>query len=139
VERASVERVITQTVRGEIVTCFFDASHGPGTQEISWTPQWGVPRPVRTCAVCAQRWTDHLRGGQGYPQPGYPQAGYPQPGYGYPPEYPPQRRGYGTGAVVAAGAAGFVGGMVVNEMFDNDEIVEHIDVVDDYGDYGGDW
>ena len=44
--------------------------------------------------------------------------------------------------MVAAGAAGFLGGMVVNEMFDNDEVVEQVDVVDvvdDYGDYGSDW
>jgi hypothetical protein len=136
------------------VTCFFDASHGPGSQEITWSPQWGTPRPVLACQACAQRWSDHLRGHDtgypqpgypqpGYPQPGYPQPGHPQPGYGYPQEYPPQRRGYGAGSVVAAGAAGFVGGMIVNEMFDHDEVVEHVDVVevvdDDYGDYGGDW
>ncbi len=141
------------------MTCFFDASHGPGTQEISWTPQWGVPRPIRTCGGCAQRWTDHLRGQNGYPQPGYPQQGYPQqgypqqgyaqPGYGYQ-EYPERhhhRDGYGVGSVVAAGAAGFVGGMVVNELLDDDhhehvEYVEHVDVVEvieeDY-DGGGDW
>ncbi len=55
--------------------------------------------------------------------------------------------------MVAAGAAGFVGGMVVNELFDDDEghhvehvdVVEHVEhvdvveVVDDYQDYGGDW
>jgi hypothetical protein len=44
--------------------------------------------------------------------------------------------------MVAAGAAGFLGGMVVNEMFDNDEVVEHVDVVDvvdDSGDYGSEW
>ncbi len=140
------------------MTCFFDASHGPGTQEISWTPQWGVPRPIRTCGGCAQRWTDHLRGQQGYPQPGYPQQGYPQPGYpqpGYPQqgygyqEYPEHhhRQGYGLGSVAAAGAAGFVGGMVVNELLDDDhhehvDYVEHVDVVEvieeDY-DTGGDW
>jgi tellurium resistance protein TerD len=125
------------------MTCFFDASHGPGTQEIAWSPQWGTARPVLACPACAQRWADHLRGGAGYPQPGYPQPGYPQQGYpqGY---YPPQHHGYGAGSVVAAGAAGFVGGMVVNEMFDHDEVVvEHVDVVDvvddDYGDYNGDW
>jgi hypothetical protein len=122
------------------VTCFFDASHGNGSQEIMWSPQWGTPRPVFACPACAQRWTDHLQGRNGYPQPGYPQAGYPQPGY--PQDYTAPRRGYGTGSVVAAGAAGFLGGMVVNEMFDNDEVVEHVDVVDvvdDYGDYGSDW
>jgi hypothetical protein len=124
------------------MTCFFDASHGPAAQEISWSPQWGVPRPVRACTACAQRWSDYLQGHQaGYPQPGYAQPGYPQPGY--PQDYPPQRRGYGAGSMVAAGAAGFVGGMIVNEMFDHDdvvEVVEHVDVVDDgYGDYGGDW
>jgi hypothetical protein len=43
----------------------------------------------------------------------------------------------------APGAAGFVGGMIVNEMFDNDEVVEHVDVVEVVGDHedydGGDW
>jgi tellurium resistance protein TerD len=119
------------------VTCFFDASHGPGRQEITWSPQWGTPRPVFACPACAQRWDDHLQGRDGYPQqPGYPNYG------GYPQDCPPQRRGYGTGSMVAAGAAGFVGGMLVNEMFDNDEIVEQVDVVDvvdDYGNYGGEW
>lgn len=121
------------------MTCFFDAAHGPGSQEIMWSPQWGAPRPVLACPACAQRWADHLRGG-GYPQQGYPQQGYPQ--QGYPQGYPPPRHGYGAGSMVAAGAAGFVGGMLVNEMFDHDEVVEHVDVVevvDDYGDYGGDW
>lgn len=124
------------------MTCFFDASHGPGNQEITWSPQWGAPRPVLACPACAQRWTDYLQGrNSGYPQAGYPQAGYPQPGYPQPgyPGYPQQRRGYGVGSVAAAGAAGFVGGMIVNEMFDSDEVVEVVEVVDDYGDYGGDW
>jgi hypothetical protein len=122
------------------VTCFFDASHGQGSRQITWSPQWGAPRPILACPACAQRWTDHLQGRSGYPQPGYVQQGYPQPGY--PQDYPPQRRGYGAGSMVAAGAAGFVGGMIVNEMFDNDEVVEHMDVVevaDDYGDYNGNW
>ncbi|MDN3353456.1 hypothetical protein [Actinomadura sp. DC4] len=116
------------------MTCFFDASHGPGRREITWSPQWGAPRPVLACPACAQRWSDHLQGRGGYAQ----QAGYPQPGY---PDYGgyPQRQGYGAGSMVAAGAAGFVGGMIVNEMFDHDEVVEQVDVVDDYGDYGGDW
>jgi tellurium resistance protein TerD len=124
------------------VTCFFDASHGPGRQEITWSPQWGAPRPVLACPACAQRWTDHLQGRTGYPQPNHPgYQGYPDYA-GYPQDHSAQRRGYGAGSVVAAGAAGFVGGMIVNEMFDNDEVVEHVDVVDvvdDYGDYGGDW
>lgn len=131
------------------MTCFFDASHGPATQDITWTPQWGAPRPIRCCAACAQRWLEHLQGRSGYPQPGY-QAGYPQQGYaqpGYPQpvyadydDHPNRRHGYGLGAVAAAGAAGLVGGMVVNELFDDDD--EHVEVVDhviDDGDYGGDW
>jgi hypothetical protein len=139
------------------LTCFFDASHGPATQDITWTPQWGTPRHVRCCAACAQRWMDYLHGQNGYPQPGYPQQGYPQPhgyrqgypqpGYGYPDDdYDHrQRRQFGMGSVAAAGAAGFVGGMVVNELMDDDqhvEVIEHIideDGGDFGGDYGGDW
>jgi tellurium resistance protein TerD len=91
----------------------------------------------------------------GYPQPGY-QQGYPQPGYGYPADYEHHHHGrqYGLGSVAAAGAAGFVGGMVVNELLDDDhvdvvehvEVVEHVDVVEDVdydggydGGYGGEW
>src|SRR4051795_5425430 len=104
-----------------MVTCFFDASHGPATHDITWTPQWGAPRPIRCCAACAQRWMEYVQGQSGYPPAGYPQQGYPQQGYaqpGYPQPgygYPQQRHQYGLGAVAAAGAAGLVGGMVVNE------------------------
>lgn len=144
------------------MTCFFDASHGPATQDITWTPQWGAPRPIRCCAACAQRWMEYLQGQSGYPQAsyqqGYPQQGYPQPGYpqgyaqpGYAQpgyvdydDHPQRRHGYGLGAVAAAGAAGLVGGMVVNELLDDDDDHEHehVEVVDDGGDggdYGGDW
>ncbi|MEV5751879.1 hypothetical protein AB0L00_29020 [Actinoallomurus sp. NPDC052308] len=134
------------------MTCFFDASHGMATQEITWTPQWGAPRPVRCCAACAQRWIEFLQAQSGYPQPGY-QHGYPQQGYqqpGYYPDYQHEHhhgRQFGIGSVAAAGAAGFVGGMVVNELLDDDEhehveVIEHVvheDVVDYDGDYGGDW
>lgn len=137
------------------MTCFFDASHGPATQEITWTPQWGAPRPIRCCAACAQRWIEYLQGHSGYPQAGY-QQGYPQPvhpqhGHPYPgyrhgdyDDDDRHRRGYGLGAVAAAGAAGLVGGMVVNELLDDDD--EHVEVIEhvvhddgDFGDYGGDW
>jgi tellurium resistance protein TerD len=113
-----------------------------------WAPQWGVQRPIRTCPACAQRWVDYTRGQSGYPQQGYPQGGYVQPGV-YVDDYP--RHGYGAGTVAAAGAAGFVGGMIANEMFDHHGYVEHVDVVEtvevvedveiveDYGDYGSDW
>jgi tellurium resistance protein TerD len=133
------------------VTCFFDASHGPATQDITWTPQWGTPRPVRSCLACAQRWAQYVQGQSGYPQPGYPQPGYPQPGYPQPdyghPHYEQPRHQYGLGAVAAAGAAGLVGGMVVNELLDDDEhehveVVEHVvevDHVDEYGGYDNDW
>ncbi|WP_433184004.1 hypothetical protein [Actinoallomurus sp. CA-150999] len=142
------------------MTCFFDASHGPATQDITWTPQWGSPRPVRCCAACAQRWMEYLQAQSGYPQPGYPQQGYPQP-HGYQQGYPQQaygypdrdydhhhgQRQYGLGTVAAAGAAGFVGGMVVNELLDDDDDHEHVEVIEhvvvednDYdGGYGGDW
>ena len=137
------------------MTCFFDASHGPATQDITWTPQWGAPRPIRCCAACAQRWMEYLQGQSGYPQagyqqgypqpgyaqPGYPAPGYPQPGYADYDDQPHRRHGYGLGAVAAAGAAGLVGGMVMGELMDDDdehvEVVEH--VIEDDGDYGADW
>ncbi|AUG80778.1 chemical-damaging agent resistance protein C [Kitasatospora sp. MMS16-BH015] len=124
------------------VTCFFDPSHGPGTAVALWSPQWGVPRQIQSCPACAQRvqttappfYTPQ----QGYPQAGYPQQGYPQQGgypqgggypqQGYPQQYQPevhqpqqQRRGYGTGALIGAGAAGLVGGALLNEVFSDDE------------------
>jgi hypothetical protein len=119
------------------VTCFFDPSHGPGSANVLWTPQWGVSRPIQSCGQCAQRVQTtappyYIPSGApqaagypqqtGYPQQGYPpQAGYPQQGYpqsGYP---PPQRHGHSTGAVVGAGVAGLVGGALLGEMLSNDE------------------
>ncbi|WP_067886669.1 DUF2076 family protein [Nocardia vaccinii] len=117
--------------------CFFDSAHGQATTQAMWQPQWGVPRPVEVCQMCAQRIQTtqppyYQPVQQGYPQPGYPQPGYPQPGYpqqgypqqGYPaqPGYPAQRQGHSTAAVVGAGAAGVVGGMLLGEMlFDDDQ------------------
>jgi len=132
------------------VTCFFDPSHGPGVQSIMWVPQWGIARNVQTCPACAQRWVNlqqQMAAQQGYPQPGYAQPGYPQPGYaqqGYAqPGYgygQPQRQGPGWGGVAAAGAAGLIGGMVISEMMDDEsghhEVVEHINVVNEYNDFG---
>ncbi|MBC2874283.1 TerD family protein [Streptomyces sp. TYQ1024] len=125
------------------VTCFFDPSHGPGMTTVSWSPQWGVPRPVQACGGCAHRVQTtpppyYTPQQQGYPQQGYPQAGYPQPqqqGYpqpqqqGYPaPHADPQQGGgqqggrrFGAGALIGAGAAGLVGGALLNEAFDDDE------------------
>ena len=127
------------------MTCFFDPSHGPGVQNILWTPQWGVPRNIQACPGCAQHWVS-IQQHQGYPQPGYPQPGYAQPGYpqpGYPqPGYgygPQQRQGPGWGGVAAAGAAGLIGGMVVGEMLDDDhpDVVENVQVVNEYNDFDG--
>ncbi|MFF7753787.1 TerD family protein [Streptomyces sp. NPDC007971] len=133
------------------VTCFFDPNHGPGTTTVTWSPQWGVPRPVQTCGGCAQRvqttappfYTPPQQGypqpvPQGYPQQGYPQQGYPQPGYpqqsGYGQPYADHHdhhdhydhqqgggRRFGTGALIGAGAAGLIGGALLNEAFDDDE------------------
>ncbi|MER6383032.1 TerD family protein [Streptomyces sp. NPDC001250] len=116
------------------VTCFFDPNHGPGVTTVTWSPQWGVPRPVQTCGACAQRVQTtpppfYTPPQQGYPQPvqqGYPQQGYPQQGYGQP--YGDQDhhqqgggRRFGTGALIGAGAAGLIGGALLNEAFDDDE------------------
>ncbi|QRX94617.1 TerD family protein [Streptomyces sp. A1-5] len=115
------------------MTCFFDPSHGPGMTPVTWSPQWGVPRQVQTCGGCAQRVQTttppfYTPAQAGYPQPvqqGYPQQaqqGYPQQGY---PQQPEQHQGggrrFGTGALIGAGAAGLVGGALLNEAFSDDE------------------
>ncbi|MBV2154996.1 TerD family protein [Kitasatospora sp. SUK 42] len=124
----------TQPVPGSSpVTCFFDPSHGPGSTAVLWQPQWGVPRQVETCAACAQRVQTTVppfyTPPQGYPQagyaqPGYPQAGYPQPvqqGHPQAPGQPEQGgRRFGTGAMIGAGAAGLVGGVLLNEALSDD-------------------
>jgi tellurium resistance protein TerD len=122
------------------VTCFFDPNHGPGTAAALWSPQWGVPRQIQACPACAQR-VQTTTPPYYTPQAGYPQAGYPQPqqGYGYPQAQPgyggypqaqqqyqpeqhqPQRRGYGTGALIGAGAAGLLGGVLLDEAFSDDQ------------------
>lgn len=105
---------------------------------VTWSPQWGVPRPVQTCGACAQRvqttappfYTPPQQGypqpaPQGYPQQGYPQQGYPQQGYSQPyADHDPHQGGgrrFGTGALIGAGAAGLIGGALLNEAFDDDE------------------
>ncbi|MFE9312795.1 TerD family protein [Streptomyces sp. NPDC006706] len=126
-----------QPTRSPDMTCFFDPGHGPGTTSVSWYPQWGVPRPVQACAECAQRvqttappfYTPPQPMSPGYPQAqqGYPQQDYPQQGYpqqGYPAPQGDQQQGgrrFGTGALIGAGAAGLVGGALLNEAFDDDE------------------
>ncbi|MEV6947245.1 TerD family protein [Streptomyces sp. NPDC051172] len=116
------------------MTCFFDPNHGPGTTTVTWSPQWGVPRPVQACGGCAQRVQStpppfYTPPQQGYPQPapqGYPQQGYGQP-YGdqYDHHHQQQQQGggrrFGAGALIGAGAAGLVGGALLNEAFDDDE------------------
>ncbi|MFJ4184483.1 TerD family protein [Kitasatospora sp. NPDC089509] len=111
------------------VTCFFDPTHGVGSAVVLWQPQWGVPRQVETCAACAQRVQTtvppfYTPAQAGYPQQGYPQQGYPQQ---VPPQVPAQHqqeqggRRFGTGAMIGAGAAGLVGGMLLNEALSDDE------------------
>ncbi|MBO1419740.1 TerD family protein [Streptomyces sp. FH025] len=117
----------TQPVPGSSpVTCFFDPSHGPGSAVVLWQPQWGVPRQVETCAACAQRVQTTVPPFYTPPQAGYPQAGYPQPvqQQGYP-QAPDQQqaqggRRFGTGAMIGAGAAGLVGGVLLNEALSDD-------------------
>jgi tellurium resistance protein TerD len=119
-----------QSTGGSSVTCFFDPNHGPGTTSVTWSPQWGVPRPVQTCGSCAQRVQTtvppfYTPPQQDYGQPapqGYPQQGYGQP---YPAHHDHQQQGggrrFGAGALIGAGAAGLVGGALLNEAFDDDE------------------
>ncbi|MEU9125836.1 TerD family protein [Streptomyces sp. NPDC048506] len=121
-----------QSPGSSTMTCFFDPQHGPGSTTVMWSPQWGVPRQIQTCGGCAQRVQTtpppyYTAPQAGYPQPvpqGYPQQGYPQPvQQGYPQE-PHQQQGgrrFGTGALIGAGAAGLVGGALLNEAFDDDE------------------
>jgi hypothetical protein len=112
--------------------CFFDPAHGPGTVDVMWQPQWGIARPLQVCQGCAQRiqstqppFYQPVQQGypQGYGQQGYGQQGYPQQGY-------PQQ-GHSTGTVVAAGAAGLIGGALIGEMMADD------DRRGDYGDFDG--
>ncbi|MEU2872452.1 TerD family protein [Streptomyces olivoreticuli] len=132
-----------QSSGSSTVTCFFDPNHGPGMASVMWSPQWGVPRQIQTCNGCAQRVQTTPPPYYTAPQPqaGYPQAGYPQPvqqGYpqpvqqGYPQQpaqqgYPQQGnqqqggRRFGTGALIGAGAAGLVGGALLNEAMSDDE------------------
>ncbi|MYU07024.1 TerD family protein [Streptomyces sp. SID8366] len=147
---APVSAVSAHPTGSSAMTCFFDPNHGPGVTTVSWSPQWGVPRPVQTCGGCAQRVQTtvppfYTPPQQGYPQPvapgypqqgypqGYPQQGYPQQGYGQPyddraheyrhhdhDEHGGGRR-FGTGALIGAGAAGLIGGALLNEAFDDDE------------------
>lgn len=126
---------------GPSMTCFFDPNHGPGTASVTWSPQWGVPRPIQACGACAQRvqttpppyysapQAGYPQAQAGYPQTGYPQQGYPQPAQqGYPQQAGGQQgqgqgqgRRFGTGALIGAGAAGLVGGALLNEAFSDDE------------------
>ncbi|MFK4209711.1 TerD family protein [Streptomyces sp. NPDC030920] len=111
------------------MTCFFDPSHGPGTTPVTWSPQWGVPRQIQVCGGCAQRVQTALPPYYTPPQPSYPQQGYPQQGYsqqGYPAPHADHQdqqggRRFGTGALIGAGAAGLVGGALLNEAFSDDE------------------
>ncbi|WP_031078264.1 TerD family protein [Streptomyces sp. NRRL WC-3742] len=101
------------------VTCFFDPSHGPGSTAVLWQPQWGVPRQVEACAACAQRVHTTVPPFYTPPQAGYPQQAQPQvPGQAQPAEGGGRR--FGTGAMIGAGAAGLVGGMLINEALSDD-------------------
>jgi len=149
------------------MTCFFDPSHGAARMTVTWVPQWGVPRPIRTCVACGQRvqsgqppyYTPPAPAGQGYPQAGgypggYPQSGgypqgYPGPDYADYGGYPPRRGGHSTGAVVGAGLAGLVGGALLGEALESfeeprTEIIEENTYVEnvenvDVNDYNNDF
>ncbi|MBD0676904.1 hypothetical protein BU198_41020 [Streptomyces sp. CBMA156] len=110
------------------MTCFFDPSHGAAGAAVLWSPQWGVPRQIEACVACAQRVQTNLPpfytpAQGGYPQP-VQQGGYPQQVQQGQPQVPGQQaqggRRFGTGALIGAGAAGLVGGALLNEAFDDD-------------------
>ncbi|GGU99255.1 hypothetical protein GCM10010211_78300 [Streptomyces albospinus] len=143
-----------QSTGSSDMTCFFDPNHGPGMTPVMWSPQWGVARQIQTCGGCAQRIQTttppfYTPAQAGYPQQaqaGYPQPaqqGYPQAQQGYPQQGGPQQGGrrFGTGALLGAGAAGLVGGALLNEAFSDDE--PQVEVVNNYiyeGDeYGGEY
>ncbi|MEV5510171.1 TerD family protein [Streptomyces orinoci] len=102
--------------------CFFDPSHGPGTDSAVWSPQWGVSRPVEACPSCAQRVRTTTPPFYAPPANHQPpvQQGYPQqPGVG-PGQQGQQGRRFGTGALLGAGAAGLVGGALLDEALSDD-------------------
>ncbi|WP_329575952.1 TerD family protein [Kitasatospora sp. NBC_01250] len=130
------------------VACFFDPVHGAGSTRVVWSPQWGAAREVHACGACAQRvlttappfYTPPQPVEAVHPQPVYSQPvqpAYPQPVQpAYPqsvqPGYPPagghshqtgpdQGRRFGTGALIGAGAAGILGGILLDEALSDDE------------------
>ncbi|MEV6029252.1 TerD family protein [Streptomyces sp. NPDC052036] len=68
------------TTGSSSTTCFFDPNHDPGVTTVTWSPQWGVRRPVQACGSCAQRVQTTAPPFYTPPQQGYPQTtpqGYP--------------------------------------------------------------
>jgi hypothetical protein len=126
--------------------CFFDPAHGNATVNVMWMPQWGVQRPIEVCQFCAQRIQTTQPPFYTPQQQGYPQQGYPQQGGFYGNQQDqwgqnqgrPQGQGHSTGAMIGAGAAGLVGGMVLGEMLsdDDDDRRDYREERDDFG--GGD-
>ncbi|MER7757485.1 TerD family protein [Kitasatospora sp. NPDC097643] len=100
------------------VTCFFDPSHGPGSTAVLWSPQWGVPRQIEACVACAQRVQTTVPPFYTPQQPGYPQL--PAQQQPQPAQQQPGGRRFGTGALLGAGAAGLVGGALLNEALSDD-------------------
>ncbi|MER7277184.1 sporulation protein [Dactylosporangium sp. NPDC000244] len=72
-----------------------------------------------------------MQSAQGYGHGGYGQGGHG--GYGHPGQQGHGRRGMGMGTVVAAGAAGIVGGLVAGEIID--EVFEDDGGGEDFGDF----
>lgn len=130
--------------------CFFDPAHGQGTTSVMWQPQWGVARPIEVCHFCAQRiqttQPPFYQPSQTYSQQGYPQQGYPQAYEGQAYQGQPPHQGHSTGALIGAGAAGLVGGMILEGMLDDDDeergydrgYDRGFDEGEDFGDFGGD-
>lgn len=103
---------------------------------VTWSPQWGVARQIQACGGVRATGADHpsavlhtasaglsAAGAAGLPAAGLPAAGLPAARLSAPAGRPNQQGGrrFGTGALIGAGAAGLVGGALLNEALSDDD------------------